>query len=121
MHAEDLKKLNEHFSTRYLGAVMSTRSTSCSPYDSSSTRRAWPGHDRRGAKDFIGEMLQAFPDLDFAIDIQIAEADTVATVGTMSGTHQGGLPWRTATGRRVAVQVMDTARARDGRFCDHWG
>jgi len=66
-------------------------------------------------------MLQAFPDLNFEVENQIAEGDTVAAVGTMTGTHNSDFLGVPATGRRVSVAVMDTGRVREGRFTDHWG
>jgi len=52
-----------------------------------------PGQDtgRQGAKDFIGQMLQAFPDLEFEIENEIAEGDTVATVARMTRHAPGEL------------------------------
>jgi steroid delta-isomerase-like uncharacterized protein len=122
MHAEDLKKLNEHFydevfRRRHVDAIDELLT------DDFIEHTPAPGQatDRQGAKDFIGQMLLAFPDLDFTIQNQIAEGDTVAAVVTMTGTHRADFVGVPATGRQVSVQVMDTARARDGRFCDHWG
>jgi steroid delta-isomerase-like uncharacterized protein len=82
-----------------------------------------PGQDtgRQGAKDFIGAMLQAFPDLDFQIEEQIAQGDTVATVSRMQGTHREDFMGIPATGKKVSVEVMDMGRVREGQFCDHWG
>jgi len=122
MQAEDLKKLNEHFydevfRRRHVDAIDDLLT------DDFVEHTPAPGQatDRQGAKNFIGQMLQAFPDLDFAIESQIAEGDTVAAVATMTGTHRAEFLGMPATGRRVSVQVMDTGRVRNGRFYDHWG
>ena len=122
MSAEDLKKLNNHFydevfRRRHLDAVDELLT------DDFVEHTPAPGQatDRQGAKDFIGQMLQAFPDLNFEVENQIAEGDTVAAVGTMTGTHNSDFLGVPATGRRVSVAVMDTGRVRDGRFTDHWG
>lgn len=122
MQTEDLKKLNEHFydevfRRRHVDAIDELLT------DDFVEHTPAPGQatDRQGAKEFIGQMLQAFPDIDFAIENQIAEGDTVAAVGTMTGTHQGEFLGVPATGRKVSVQVMDTGRVRSGRFYDHWG
>jgi predicted ester cyclase len=63
----------------------------------------------------------SIPDLNFEIENQIAEGDTVAAVVTMTGTHNSDFMGVPATGRRVSVAVMDTGRVREGRFTDHWG
>jgi len=122
MSAEDLKKLNNHFydevfRRRHLDAVDELLT------DDFVEHTPAPGQatDRQGAKDFIGQMLQAFPDLNFEVENQIAEGDTVAAVGTMTGTHNSDFFGVPATGRRVSVAVMDTGRVREGRFTDHWG
>jgi steroid delta-isomerase-like uncharacterized protein len=122
MSAEDLKKLNDHFydevfRRRHLDAVDELLT------DDFVEHTPAPGQatDRQGAKAFIGEMLQAFQDINFEIENQIAEGDTVAAVVTMTGTHNADFLGVPATGRRVSVAVMDTGRVREGKFTDHWG
>jgi steroid delta-isomerase-like uncharacterized protein len=122
MHAEDVKKLNDYFYEEVF------RRQNVDAIDELLTddfveHIPAPGQaaDRKGAKTFIRHMLTAFPDLDFEIESQIAEGDTVAVVGTMTGTHSGEFLGVPATGRRVNVAVMDTSRVRGGKFSDHWG
>ena len=122
MSADDLKKLNDHFydevfRRRHLDAVDELLTEDFVEH----TPAPGQATDRQGAKDFIGQMLQAFPDLNFEIETQIAEGDTVAAVGTMTGTHNSDFMGVPATGRRVSVAVMDTGRVREGRFTEHWG
>jgi steroid delta-isomerase-like uncharacterized protein len=82
-----------------------------------------PGQDtgRQGAKDFIGQVLQAFPDLDIRIEEQIVQGDKIAAVVRMQGTHRGDFVGIPATGKKISVEVMDMGRVRGGKFCDHWG
>jgi steroid delta-isomerase-like uncharacterized protein len=122
MQPEDLKQLNnrfydEVFRRHHVDAIDELLT------DDFVEHTPAPGQatDRQGAKDFIGQMLQAFPDLEFKIETQIAEGDTVAAVTTMTGTQQAEFMGIPATGRSVSVQVMDTARVRNGKFYDHWG
>jgi steroid delta-isomerase-like uncharacterized protein len=122
MRVDELKKLNEHFydevfRRRDVGAIDELLT------DDFVEHNLWPGQTpgRQGTKEFIAHLLQAFPDLEVAIENQIAEGDTVAAVLRMSGTHQGDFVGIPATGRKVIVQFMDMSRVRDGRFCDHWG
>jgi steroid delta-isomerase-like uncharacterized protein len=122
MSADDLKKLNDHFydevfRRRHLDAVDELLTEDFVEH----TPAPGQATDRQGAKDFIAQMLQAFPDLNFEIENQIAEGDTVAAVVTMTGTHNSDFMGVPATGRRVSVSVMDTGRVREGRFTDHWG
>ena len=122
MQAEDIKKLNQYFyeevfRRQHVDAIDELLT------DDFVEHIPAPGQatDRQGAKMFIGHMLQAFPDLDFEIESQIAEGDTVAAVGTMTGTHRAEFLGVPGTGRKVSVAVMDTSRVRDGKFSDHWG
>lgn len=122
MHAEDLKKLNEHFydevfGRRHIEAIDELLT------DDFIEHTPAPGQatDRQGTKDFIGKLLQALPDLRLRIENQTAEGDMIATVVRMSGIHTSEFMGVPATGRRFSVIVMDTGRVRDGRFSEHWG
>jgi steroid delta-isomerase-like uncharacterized protein len=122
MNAADIKKLNEYFydevfRRRNVDAVDELLTDDFMEHIPAPGQ----GTDRQAAKGFIGQMLQAFPDLDLTIENQIAEGDTVAAVATMTGTHKGDFLGAPATGRQVSVTFMDTARVRDGKFSDHWG
>ncbi|MEH1123073.1 ester cyclase [Micromonospora sp. CPCC 206061] len=77
--------------------------------------------DRQGVKEFIGQILAAFPDLDFEIVREVAEGDTIASVLRFTGTHQNEFAGVPPTGRRVTVFVADVGRLREGRWTDHWG
>ena len=122
VNAEDIKKLNHYFydevfRRQHVDALDELLT------DDFVEHLPAPGQaaDRQGAKTFISHMLQAFPDLDFEIQQEIAEGDAIAVVGMMTGTHQGEFLGVPATGRPVRVSVMDTSRVRDGKFSDHWG
>lgn len=122
MNTDDLKKLNEHFydevfRRRHVEAVDELLTDDFVEH----TPAPGQGTDRTAARNFIAQMLEAFPDLDFTIEHQIAEGDTVAALVMMSGTHRSEFLGVPATGRKVNVQVMDTGRVRDGKFYDHWG
>lgn len=122
MQAEDLKKLNERFNDEVFGRKNINAIDELLTDDFVEHTPA-PGQatDRQGAKDFIGMMLQAFPDVNYTIDRQIAEGDTVSSVGKMTGTHKAPFMGVPATGRKVSIQVMDTGRVRGGKFSEHWG
>lgn len=71
---------------------------------------------------FFNAILRpAFPDLRVEIHEQIAEGDLVTTRKTLHGTHRGELFGIAATGKTVAIEVIDIVRVREGRYCDHWG
>ena len=67
----------------------------------------------------------AFPDLQFTIEEQIAEADQVLSRCTCSGTHLGPfvhpvVGTLSPTGKRFAVQQMHLTRVRESRIVEHW-
>ena len=66
-------------------------------------------------------MRPAFPDLKVEIHDQIAEGDKVTTRKTIHGTHRGELFGIPATNKRIAIEVIDIVRLRDGRYVEHWG
>jgi steroid delta-isomerase-like uncharacterized protein len=63
--------------------------------------------------------LTAFPDQQLTIEDEIAEADTVVTRWTFTGTHQGPLMGVPATGKRVALKGISVDRVRDGKVIEH--
>jgi predicted ester cyclase len=63
----------------------------------------------------------AFPDLRVEIHDQVAEGDRVTTRKTIHGTHRGDLLGIAATGRAVAIDVIDIVRLEHGRYVEHWG
>ena len=79
-----------------------------------------PGAD--GMLYVFNQLLRpALPDLRVEIHDQLAEGDRVTTRKTLRGTHRGPLMGVAATGRAVAIQVIDIVRLRDGRYLEHWG
>jgi predicted ester cyclase len=63
----------------------------------------------------------ALGELRVTIHDQVAEGDKVTTRKTVSGTHVGMLLGVEATGRAVAIDVIDIVRVIDGRYAEHWG
>ena len=70
------------------------------------------GPGREGLRYAIGMLLDAFPDLRWRTEQQIAEGDTVVSRFSWSGTHRGAFLGVPATGRRVEVWgvVIDVVR-----------
>lgn len=63
-------------------------------------------HGREGLKANAARMRAAFPDLEWTIEEQVAEGDTVACYFVWRGTHQGAFLGVPPTGKRVAVRCM---------------
>ena len=76
--------------------------------------------DREGVKMQFGMFFAAFPDLKVVVDDQVAEGDTVVTRKTFHGTHAGELMGIPPSGRKIAFEVIDILRVRDGKITDHW-
>jgi steroid delta-isomerase-like uncharacterized protein len=73
-----------------------------------------------GAKQLVAVYRNAFPDLRFTIDEQIAEGDKVMTRWTGHGTHQGELVGIPATGKSTTVTGIAVDRIADGKIAESW-
>ena len=74
-----------------------------------------------GTKMLITAYRNAFPDLHFTIDEQIAEGNTVVTRWTAQGTHNGELAGLPATGKPATVVGMGVDRVENGKIVESWG
>ncbi|ANF57263.1 ester cyclase [Halotalea alkalilenta] len=70
---------------------------------------------------FQNVLRPALSNLRVTIHDQIAEGDKVTTRKTISGIHSGTLLGIPATGRNVAIDVIDIVRVQDGKYAEHWG
>lgn len=71
-------------------------------------------------KTYFASMRAAFPDMQFAIEDEVAEGDRVLQKVTFTGTHKGffrGLP---PTDRRIRISGFDLFRLRNGRVAEQW-
>ena len=74
-----------------------------------------------GTKQLVTVYRNAFPDLRFTIDEQIAEGDKVVTRWTAHGTHQGELVGIPATGKSSTVSGIVVDRFVNGKIAESWG
>jgi predicted ester cyclase len=81
----------------------------------------------KGAKEALGGFLDAFPDIRFTIDDQIAEGDKVTTRWSGRGTHSGeyrGFPQAAnpiaPTGRSVEFSATDIYLIKNGKIAEEW-
>lgn len=70
---------------------------------------------------FQNVLRPALSNLVVTIHDQIAEGDKVTTRKTIRGVHTGTLLGVPATGRDIAISVIDIVRVHDGRYVEHWG
>ena len=73
-----------------------------------------------GVKEYIGRLLEAFPDLAVAVEDQVAEGDRVVTRWTARGTHDGELMGLEPTGRSGTVTGITIQRVHDGKVAEGW-
>jgi steroid delta-isomerase-like uncharacterized protein len=74
-----------------------------------------------GSKQFVTAYRNAFPDVHFTIDDQIAEGDKVVTRWSAHGTHQGELAGLPATGKSASVTGIVVDRIVNGKIAESWG
>ena len=82
-------------------------------------RRDRPGTE--GLKSAILNLHRTFPDLDFSVESQHADGDTVTTHCRFSGTDRGGLLWYPPTDGRVDFTATYTNRFLNGKLIEHDG
>ena len=73
------------------------------------------------SKMLVTGYRNAFPDIHFTIDDQIAEGDKVVTRWTGHGTHKGELAGIPATGKSATVTGMGVDRIVNGKIVESWG
>jgi predicted ester cyclase len=74
------------------------------------------GPGRQGLRYAIGLFLDAFPDIRWTLDEQVAEGDTVVSRFTWTGTHRGPFLGIASTGRRVRVWGVVIDAVRGGKL-----
>jgi steroid delta-isomerase-like uncharacterized protein len=71
-----------------------------------------------GVKQFVQIYRNAFPDVRFTINDQIAEGDKVVTRWTAIGTHKGELMGIAPTNKRSTVTGINIERYQDGKVVE---
>ncbi len=82
------------------------------------------GGDTTGFEEFSERwalFFTAFPDLEFTVDLVVAEEDLVATHWTATGTHQGEWQGIAPTDREVTWQGINIFRFECGLIVESWG
>ena len=76
---------------------------------------------REGIKAIASELRKGFPDLNYRIDLQIAEGDFVSGYVTVTGTHKGEVFGMPATGKRAEWAESHIVKMVNGKITEHWG
>ena len=69
----------------------------------------------------IGALRGGFPDFRLTIEQLDSVQDRVWLRMRGTGTHRGEFMGLQATGRKIAVDVIDVVRLKGGRVIEHWG
>jgi len=86
-----------------------------------------PIHGRQAAMEALKAFLDAFPDIQFVVEDQLAEGNKVTTRWSGKGTHLGeyrGFPASAKviapTGRPVEFSANDIYLIENGRIMEEW-
>ena len=71
-------------------------------------------------KQIVRAYHSAFPDINFAVEKQVAEGDTVVSRWTARGTHRGEFMGVAPSGRMMEVSGMSMDRISGGRIVENW-
>lgn len=69
---------------------------------------------------FITGFHKGFSNISVRIDEVLAEADKVSLRKTITATHTGEFMGKTATGKKVEMNVIEIDILKDGKITDHW-
>lgn len=72
-------------------------------------------------KKYILAYRNAFPDVEFTIEEQIACGDKVVDRFTVSGTHKGDLQGFAPTGKRFKVTGIGISKIKNNKMVEIWG
>jgi steroid delta-isomerase-like uncharacterized protein len=67
-----------------------------------------------------GLLRAAFPDLAVQVEDLLVDGDKVVIRARAEGTHEGAFMGMPATGKQVAIGVIDINRIEDGRLAERW-
>lgn len=73
-----------------------------------------------GVKQLIQGFREAFADLQFTVEAQLAESDLVATRWTASATNTGPFMDMPASGKKINISGLNLARFVDGKEAETW-
>ena len=79
-----------------------------------------PATDWKARKQFVTNVVKAFPDIDHHILDIVAEGDKVALRFNITGTHKGQFQDIPATGKKISVGCMNFLTIIDGKIIEEW-
>ena len=76
--------------------------------------------DPETLKQHVRDWVNAFPDLQFAIEQTVAAEDRVASHITMRGTHNGAWMGVSPTGKQISITMIVIHRIEAGKIVEDW-
>jgi predicted ester cyclase len=70
---------------------------------------------------FLGQYLNAFPDVQATVEDLMADGDKVVARVSYRGTHRGAFRGIAPTGKQIAVMGINIFRIANGKLVEHWG
>jgi predicted ester cyclase len=125
MESDRIKHAKEHQGSFAVGLEERARHPEAEPRGRFSTGVEQTGVGKpfkgpAGAKESIGRLREAFPDITFTVEEMIAEGDLVATRWTATGTNDGEFMGHEPTGRQGTIDGMTIQRFENGRIVEGW-
>jgi steroid delta-isomerase-like uncharacterized protein len=77
-------------------------------------------HGPEGIKQFYSALREAFPDIHFTIEDQIAQGDRVVTRWSARATHKGEFQGIPPTDKQVNLSGIDIDRLVNGKVVECW-
>jgi predicted ester cyclase len=77
-------------------------------------------HGPKSVKRYAAMVRAAFPDLEYTVEDQIAEGNSVSTRHRASGIHEGELLRLAPTGNRVEIAGISIMRIEGGKIEEIW-
>jgi steroid delta-isomerase-like uncharacterized protein len=77
-------------------------------------------HGPEGIRQFYGGLREAFPDIHFTIEDQVAEGDRVVTRWAARATHKGAFQGIPPTGKQINLVGIDIDRIVNGKVVECW-
>ena len=124
--SENLKILGEYSAAMFAGDTEAVFDFWAPEFVSHVTARVAPervGDDVRGdEQEWWRQVMAAFPDMEFRVDLLIEADDLVISNWTVVGTHTGEAFFGLApSGNPVEINGTAILRMRDGKIVEHWG
>jgi len=76
--------------------------------------------DAKSMKEGLAMIRSAIPDINIALDDELAVEDKVVARYTISGTHQGELLGIPATGKQIVWSGITIFRLAGGKIVEYW-